>query len=245
MRSFKRLIVITLLILLIIATGFIIWANTPPDPMTEAINAMKSSTEVQVSDEPWIVFEPAGVPASTGLILYPGGRVDPRAYAPIARSIAQQGYKVVIVPMPLNLSVFNPSAAEPVIEAFPEIQHWAIGGHSLGGSMAANFAKNHPGMVQGLLLWASYPASSDDLSNSGLNVVSIFGSQDGLATGVKIEASRPLLPDDTTWISIKGGNHSQFGWYGEQAGDNPPMISRADQQSQMLNATLNLLKSLK
>ena len=105
---------------------------------------------------------------------------------------------MVIVDMPLNLAVLNPGAADKVMAAYPEIQHWAIGGHSLGGAMAANYAVNHPEQVQGLVLWAAYPASSDDLSSSNLRVVSIFGSLDGLATGEKIEASRPLLPADTT-----------------------------------------------
>lgn len=244
MRTLKRFLMITLVILFIAASVFVFWANTPPDPMNEAIVAMQSSSQVQVIDEPWIVFKPADMQAKTGLILYPGGRVDPRSYAPIARSIAEHGYLVVIVPMPLNLAVFDPNAAAQVIEAYPEIQNWVVGGHSLGGSMAANFAYNHTDKVDGLVLWASYPASGNDLSDSELRVVSIYGSQDGLATGDKIDASRPLLPDDTVWVSIEGGNHAQFGWYGDQAGDNPATISRTDQQNQMLGATLSLLGSL-
>ncbi len=193
----------------------------------------------------WLVFEPLASQPDTGFIIYPGGRVDPRAYAPTARQVAEHGYLVVIVRMPLNLAVFDPGAAEKVIAAYPAIQHWAVGGHSLGGAMAANFTSQHPGRVQGLVLWAAYPASSDDLSTSGLRVVSIFGSLDGLATSEKIDASRLLLPVDTTWVSIAGGNHAQFGWYGNQAGDNAAVISRGDQQTQVLAATLGLLESLK
>jgi predicted GH43/DUF377 family glycosyl hydrolase len=111
--------------------------------------------------------------------------------------------------------------------------------------MAARFAKTHPDSVQGLALWASYPASSDDLSHSGLHVVSIYASQDGLATGEKIEASRHLLPADTAWVQITGGNHAQFGWYGDQAGDHPASISRTDQQAQVVAATLAMLESLR
>ncbi|HEX9029997.1 MAG TPA: alpha/beta hydrolase, partial [Anaerolineales bacterium] len=113
------------------------------------------------------------------------------------------------------------------------------------GAMAATFARTHPGEVQGLALWAAYPATSDDLSRSGLRVVSIFGSLDGLATGEKIDASRPLLPANTTWVKIPGGDHAQFGWYGDQAGDNPASISRSDQQAQVVAATLGMLESLK
>ena len=74
------------------------------------------------------------------MIFYPGGRVDPRSYAPAARAIAAQGYLAVITPMPLNLAVFTPGRAAQVIAAYPEIHTWAIGGHSLGGAMAANFS---------------------------------------------------------------------------------------------------------
>ena len=118
----------------------------------------------------------------------------------------------------------------------------AVSSHS---PVSANFAKSHSNEVSGLVLWAAYPASGDDLSASGLRVVSIYGTLDGLSTGAKIDASRALLPTDTTWQAIKGGNHAQFGWYGDQAGDNPAAISRSDQQSQAVAATLALLESLK
>ena len=245
MRTFKRVVLIIVLILAVATAGFLVWAYTPAAAMPEALTALQSDNQVQVTDEGWMVFEPTGTQPDTGLILYPGGRVDARSYAPIARAIAQQGYLVVIVPMPLNLAVFGAGSAEEVIAAYPEIQHWAIGGHSLGGAMAANFAKSHGSEVDGLALWAAYPAYSDDLSSSGLQVVSIYGTRDGLATGEKIDASRPLLPADTTWTPIAGGNHAQFGWYGEQSGDNPSEISRTDQQTQIVAATIALLENLK
>jgi pimeloyl-ACP methyl ester carboxylesterase len=128
--------------------------------------------------------------------------------------------------------------------AYPEIDDWAVGGHSLGGAMAARFAYQNPAAVQGLVLWAAYPASTDDLSSQDVRVTSIYGTRDGLATGDKIAASRPLLPPDTTWVAIEGGNHAQFGWYGPQSGDNPATISREDQQAQIVAATLAQLLSL-
>jgi len=111
--------------------------------------------------------------------------------------------------------------------------------------MAANFAHSHPGVVQGLVLWASYPANSDNLSQSGLKVLSISGTLDGLSTPAKIAASHTLLPLDTTWVAIDGGDHAQFGWYGPQSGDNPANISRAEQQQAIIQATLAFLGSLK
>lgn len=240
----KKWLWLLLLIPLLALSGFVIWAETGPAPMPETQVALQSNAQVQVTTSPWLTFQPAGGQATTGLILYPGGRVDPGAYAPAAQAIAEQGFLVVIVPMPLNLAVISPGRAEAVMAAHPEIQNWAVGGHSLGGAMAANFARGHPADVQGLVLWAAYPASSDDLSASNLQVVSIYGTRDGLATGDKIEASRALLPADAQWVAIEGGNHAQFGWYGPQSGDNPASISRDQQQQEVIAATLDLLRSL-
>lgn len=245
-KSLRRLFLfIVSSIIFIGVSGFVLWSQTPARPMSETVAALQSSSQVIVTNSESITFTPAISNPTTGFIIYPGGRVDYRAYAPVAHQIAEMGYLVVIVPMPFNLAVFNPDAAQAIITAHPEIDHWAVGGHSLGGAMAANYASNHPGTVDGLILWASYPASSDDLSNSDLRVASIYATLDGLATGDKIDASRSLLPDNTTWVAVEGGNHAQFGWYGVQSGDNPATISRQAQQSQIVAATATLLESLR
>jgi pimeloyl-ACP methyl ester carboxylesterase len=244
-RVWPRILLGFLGLVIVVVLGFVIWGSIPAKPMPEALSALQSDEKVQVETGKWLVFKPLTSHLTTGFIFYPGGRVDYRAYAPAAHQIAALGYLVVIVHMPLNLAVFNPAAAAEVIAAFPEIQHWIVGGHSLGGSMAANFAHSHPGTVWGLVLWASYPAGSDDLSSSMMKVLSISGTLDGLSTPTKIETSRALLPADTIYVPIEGGDHAQFGWYGPQAGDNPATISREDQQNQIVQATLNFLAGLK
>lgn len=233
------------LLLVLTCAGFVIWGETPASALPEALTALQSDSAVTVSTGQWLVFTPAAVQPTTGFIFYPGARVEDRAYAPAAHQIAAQGYLVVIVRMPLNLAIFNVNAAQEVEAAYPQIHHWAIGGHSLGGAMAAAFAKDHPGAVEALIFWAAYPSAGDDLSQSRLHVVSIFGSQDGLATADKIEASRQWLPPDTVWVKIEGGNHAQFGWYGDQAGDHPASISRLAQQNEVVKATVTALESLK
>ena len=233
-------------VLILGGAGFVAWAEAVPAPEPTALAAMLSGPDVQVSTDRWLAFAPAGpLTATTGLVFYPGGKVDPRAYAPQAHAIAAAGFLVVIVPVPLHLAILAPEAAAPVLAAYPSISHWAVGGHSLGGVMAAHFAHAHPQSVQGLALWASYPQAGDDLSQRALAVVSISGSRDGLSTPAKIEASRPLLPASTTWVVIEGGNHGQFGWYGPQTGDNPAAIDHAAQQAQTVAATVALLQGLK
>jgi hypothetical protein len=244
MRKLKRWLGLLLLLFLLALVGFVVWASTPSSPMPEALAALQSDSQVRVETKPWLIFRPVAEEPIVGLILYPGGRVDPRAYAPAAWAIAAEGYLVVIVPMPLNLAFFGPNRAVEVLAAFPEVERWAIGGHSLGGAMAARFAHRQPSAVHGLVLWASYPAASDNLSAQELAVVSIYGTRDGLTTEEKIAASRPLLPAETRWVAIAGGNHAQFGWYGPQRSDNSATISRQAQQQEVIAATLILLVDL-
>jgi len=231
-----------LIIILIAAIGFTVWAMTPPQPEPTALTSLSASEIVDYQKSgAWLAFTPSGSEPKTGLILYPGGRVDPRAYAPHARAIAEAGFTVVIVPMPLNFAFLGINRADEVIDSFQSIDTWAIGGHSLGGAMAVEFADANPNLVDGLILWASYPAENTDLSDSDLAVLSIYASNDGLATPQDIEASRARLPKDTTWVEINGGNHAGFGWYGPQNGDGPLEISKAEQQGQIVFATVEFL----
>lgn len=240
-RRLLWLIPLTLLILLVV--GFLAWTTLfAAAPMAEAIKDTGASTTVAGTN--WLVFAPPAPNPTTGLIFYPGGLVDARAYAPAAQQIADAGYLVVIVPMPFKLAFFDAGHATAVMQAFPAVKHWALGGHSLGGAMAAQFAYQHPDQIAGLALWAAYPAANNSLADRALRVVSIYGTRDGLATGVKIDASRPLLPADTQFVAIEGGNHAQFGWYGKQSGDNDAAITREAQQSQAIAATIGLLHDL-
>ena len=244
MKMIKRLWWVLLGLPILVGVAFLLWANTAAMPMPEALAALASDARVHVETAPWLVFRPVNQDPTVGLILYPGGRVDPRAYAPTGRALAEEGHLVVIVPMPLNLAFFAPGRAAEVMAALPAIESWAVGGHSLGGAMAANFARSNPQAVHGLVLWAAYPAASDDLSGYQLAARSIYGTRDGLATPDEIDASRPMLPPDTQWTAVEGGNHAQFGWYGPQPGDNEATISREEQQAQIVVATLQLLLQL-
>lgn len=240
-RRYKVLLGI-LLALAVAFAGFLIWAETPPSPMPEAYDALKSDSSVTVSISNWLVFTPVSSNVSTGFIIYPGGRVDFRSYAPTAHAIAAEGYLVIIPQMPLNLAVFGVGTANDIIGHYPDISSWAIGGHSLGGTMAAQFAFENPSKIKGLVLWAAYPASGTDLSKSNLLVTTIHGSNDGLVSTAQIDDSLKLLPLLTVRVEIAGGNHAQFGWYGNQAGDNVATINRETQQNLTVTATTQLLE---
>ena len=242
-KILKVLLLGLLALLLIVVAGFVGWASFPLGPGEASLNALRSDSSVEVeTSRDWIVFQPTSQTASTGFIFYPGARIDFQSYAPLLKPLAENGYLVVLVRMPLSFAVFSPGKADDVITAFPQIRNWIIGGHSLGGAMAANYCYTHPGTAKGLVLWAAYPASSNSLADQLVKVVSIFGNRDGEVE--KIEASSSLLPPGTTWVKIKGGNHAQFGDYGPQPGDEEATISPQEQWDQVIAATEAFLDSI-
>lgn len=241
-KTFKKLGFI-LLGLIIIALIFIVsFFTTSYGPSTQAMANLEDSTLVDVTVDNFISFAPENTTATTGLIIYPGAKVEPEAYAPLANKIAQAGYEVIITPMPLNFAIFDSNAADEVISKFPNIKNWVISGHSLGGVMAAKYASENSN-IKGVIFYASYP-QGDELKDSNIEVASIYGSLDGVANLEKIVGSKDLLPASTTFVEITGGNHAQFGSYGEQSGDNPAEISVDEQIEKAANASIELLDKI-
>lgn len=187
-------------------------------------------------------MRPADSEPTRGLVFFQGALVDPRAYAKILQPIAEAGYLVSILKAPFDLPIADIGGVRSEIDAHPEVQWWAIGGHSLGGVAAATFASGSPRTTPALLLWASYPFSSLASVNE-LTVLSVSGTADGLTTPADVEASKAKLPSDTTYVAIEGAVHSYFGDYGEQRGDGTPTISREDAQQQIVAATLQWLNT--
>lgn len=227
----------------IAVVGLVLYFGTPSGGvMPEAKAALESDKVVHVSRERWIVFAPVSKTVTSGIIFYPGGRVAPEAYAPLARTLAESGSLAVIVPMPLNLAVLNADAATAVVVAYPQVSTWLIAGHSLGGSMAARYAHENPEGVDGLVMLAAYPEAHLDFRDQALAVATIYGDRDGLATVGEVENSFSQLPADAMKVLIKGGNHAGFGWYGDQQGDHPAQISRDVQRGQVVSAILSLMR---
>lgn len=244
MKIVKRVLAGLLAVILAGSLGFIVWASSAAQPTDAALQALKSDKMVSVSqEEGFVTFVPAGETPRAGFIFYPGGRVDHRAYAPLLREIAARGYFVALLDVRLNLAFFDINAADEVISKHPEVEHWAVGGHSLGGVAASSYASDHADFIDGVVLWASYPAD-DSLRTSGVRVLSIYGTLDGLALIENIEASKALLPANTEYVAIAGGNHGQFGAYGFQDGDNPASITAEDQWNLVADATANFLEKL-
>ncbi len=227
-------------VLVALAAGSLLWLQ-PFVASPVAVAAMTGASDVRVVDAPTrITLVPAATPRA-GLVFQPGARVDPRAYVPMLTKVAAAGYLVVIVKQPLGIGFLSIDAPAEIIAGSTGITRWAVGGHSLGGVAAASYAAKAD--IAGLLLWASYPASSI-ADRTALTVVSISGSADGLSTPVKVEAARSLLPSSTTYVVVTGGVHAYFGDYGPQPGDGSPQIDRAEAQQEIVTASVALLRAI-
>lgn len=225
-------------VVLLLVSGLLWLRPMAAEPV--AIAAMDDGRGVVVTvSRTRIELRPTGTVHRTGLVFYPGALVDPRAYVAMLRPMTEAGYPVVIVKAAYDIAFFDPNAPTSAIAADPATTRWVIGGHSLGGVVAAQYAGDgRPGVV-GLLLWASFPASS--IAAAPLTVTSISGGNDGLSTPAKIDAAKPLLPPSTRYVVIPGAVHADFGDYGEQPNDGQPAIPRAEAQAQIQQASLDLL----
>lgn len=222
----KKLVIIST-ILIILAVGIIAWLNDSYKPQTLAKEALVSDSLVEVNVGKNISFTPKNVKPTKGFIFYPGAKVEPEAYAPMCKEIAKEGYEVVIADMPFNLAIFSYKKAQKIINQYSDIETWVVGGHSLGGTMAAKFASEN-NTVDGVVLLASYPMG-DELKNMSKDVISIWGSKDGVVNFENLIKSKEKLPKDTTYVEIEGANHAQFGDYGQQKGDQDPTITKEEQ----------------
>lgn len=231
-------------ILIIAILGLFLWSKIGTYPAQDvALSALESTDRVTVTQDKTIVFTPVE-DTMTGLVFYPGGLVEPAAYAPVLHKIAEEGTLVIITPMPFNLAIFNTGAANAIIESYPEISTWILAGHSLGGASAGIYAENYPTTIDALALWDSYPPDSADLSDNELAVISIYGTTDGFPNTDNFDGKRGLLPADTQFVSIEGASHAQFGDYGPQNGDVVAALSLADQHERVAEIMLEFINQL-
>lgn len=178
----------------------------------------------------------------TLFILYPGGLVRPQAYVWLGVALAPLGVRTVIPIFPFDLAVTDPERAAkllPLAEGRPVF----VGGHSLGGAMAARFALKYTADLQGLILLGAYSAGSDDLSTLSLPTLVLAAQNDGLATLADVRAGADRLPAGTRLTVIRGAVHSFFGRYGPQRGDGMPTVSRPEAERQIVQAIRQFLAS--
>lgn len=238
----KHVVAITVtatIIIAILMTSFAIYVNDYYHADMDAITTFVSTRDIDYKtfNDNTIVFEPDN--ATKGFIFYPGGKVEYTAYIPLMQSCAEQDILCVLVEMPFNLAVFDINAADGIQEKYPQIEEWYIGGHSLGGSMAASYLSKHKNEYEGLILLGSY--STENFSDTTLKAISIYGSEDGVLNREKYVENKSNLPNDFTEIIISGGCHAYFGMYGKQKGDGNPKITYNEQIAMTAHAITNFI----
>ncbi len=221
--------------------------------MPEALDALDSTDEVTVSSQckeldcliemiennESFDFTPQGQEIKAGFIFYPG-KVDQRAYSPSAVEMAKQGIFVSQVPMDCFLALNGLTRADDVRAANPQITKWFVGGHSLGGTAAVQYALTDSGKsIDGVIIWDSVTDGTADMSGRDIPVLSIYTTENATNTPEDVQEYAKYLPEDTLYIQIDGGDHAQFAYYYDDV--NPATISREDQQNQVITATLDFI----
>jgi len=223
--------------------GWLFW-NAQAHGVDPAL--LRSTAAVAVSDSGSIVrFTPA-TPAGSGLIFLPGATIEPKAYAPLLRAVAEAGYPVALVRLPWRMA---PSAASravvwnriATVQTMDPTRRWILAGHSRGAALSAGFAGEHPDALAGLVLIATTHPRTVDLSALPIPVTKIYGTRDCVADSEEVLANAGMLPRATQWVRLEGANHRQFGWYGSQLGDCSATMTRSAQQARTLDALLAAL----
>jgi hypothetical protein len=237
----KKIILLVIIVLILsLVGGTVYYINDYYHAEETAVSLIATPKEnVVVTEENGVfTFKPQN--ATKGIIFYPGGKVEAESYAPLMDALAEEGVLSILVTMPGNLAVLNMNAADGICEQYPEIESWYMAGDSLGGSRAASYISVNADNFDGIILLASY--STADLSNSDLNVLSIYGSNDGVLNMEKYSEYKPNLPEDFNEFIIDGGCHAYFGAYGEQEGDKKATITREKQIEITVNGILQFIE---
>ncbi len=244
-KNLKIIGLLSLGILTAVVVIFVVWAKMVYKAESEKLAAAtdEKANDYRVTEKPdyWEIIPniPEAKSAkylNTALIFYPGAKVEPEAYF-YKLSVLSNGQvgkiKVFVTKPTLNLAVFSVNQADQVIKDHPEVKKWIVSGHSLGGAMGCEYAKNHAERISELWLFASY--CNSDISDLNLNVISVYGTLDGVLNTQNLSDNRKKLPSTATNVEIEGMNHAQFGNYGAQSGDAPPTKSDEDIRRELIN----------
>lgn len=237
-KRYKVLIIITSVILLLSLVLFF-WLNDYYKATTDVNDYLTSTDKIEIFNDEnnYLTFKPEN--PTSAIIFYPGGKVDSLAYAPLMFELAENGFLTILIKMPFNLAVFDINAASKVRDLYPNINNWYLSGHSLGGSMAASHLANNSDKYQGLILLGSY--STKDLSNLDIKTLSIYGENDNVLNKANYNKYITNLANLEELV-IEGGNHANFGYYGNQKGDGISIITRQEQIKITIDFIVNNIK---
>jgi len=232
----KKIKIIILIILAVIIIGAIFYINDYYHAEKVATECINGTENVNVSkiDQGLLLDGPGN---DTALIFYPGAKVEYTSYLPMLAKLSAKGVDCYLVEMPLNMAFFGKDSANDIIDD-GNYTHYIMSGHSLGGAMAASYV-NETNRSDGLVLFASY--ATGEISKP---VLSIYGSEDKVLNMKSYNESMDMYTGNFTEFVIDGGNHAQFGYYGNQSGDGSSTISAKTQQKESVNEILDFIHHL-
>ncbi len=226
----KKIIIVIVSILVLLTGGIIYYLNDYYHADETAIQYTKTAEEIDGN----LYFE--GENKELGFIIYPGGKVESSAYSVLASKLNSYGYTTVIAEFPFNLGILNTDVANDIIEEENEIEQWVIIGHSLGGVSASMYAQETSNIL-GITFLASYPY--EDLSKGDLKCLSIIASEDKVLVNSDYQENKDKFPSDFKEVIIDGGNHSGFGYYGQQKGDGESTITTEEQHDIVVSTIID------
>ncbi len=236
MRKNRRLLFIIIVVVLLPLLLFLLYSSDYYRADETAEKAMTGTDQVNVSEirEGWLFDGPGN---ATGMVFYPGGKVEETAYAPLLSKLAENGIDVYLMKMPFHLVFFGLNKADDIINAY-QYDHWYIAGHSLGGVGAGFYADRNSDRLDGIILLASYTTKKMD---DDLITVSVYGTEDGVLNREGYQKNLENVSAHFTEHVIKGGNHAQFGSYGPQKKDKEAKISAPEQVEETVNAFMDAI----
>lgn len=230
----RKLKIGIILFLIVFFGGFFVYAQFyyhAEETATQYLNGTDDVNVTKISNGLFL----DGYGNDTAVIFYPGAKVEYTSYLPLFTDLASKGIDCYLVEVPFNLAFFGIGSADEIISN-SNYNHYFMAGHSLGGAMASNYVNGTDKNITGLIYLSSH-------SSVGVNVpvLSIRGTNDGVINLESYHEARPNFMNNFTEVLINGGNHANFGYYGNQSGDNPANISAESQQDQSVDAILKFI----
>ena len=233
----KYLVIGIVVVIAIIVLACCIYLNKYYKAGIDAKKALKGTETVEVSKiDAGYFFDGPGT--DSALIFYPGGKVEASAYAPLMSKLANAGVDCFLLKVSHNLAILDQNKADMVLDSKYKYNNWYLSGHSLGGVVASEYAIKHDTRVKGLILLAAYPNSK---VGNNIKMLSIYGSRDGVLNMKKYSKAKKYKSINFEEVIITGGNHSNFGDYGFQKGDNEPYFNRSWQQDITVEHIINFI----
>lgn len=228
-KLIRTIILCSFVLLAALAVYFVVYVSDYYHSDDYSNSILTNTAQIQAFDNMWAFYPEADTDRKVGFIFYPGGKVEATAYSPLLSKLTKEGITCILLEMPFHLAVFDVNAAEEVYPRFPDINTWYIGGHSLGGAMASSYADQSSKDLSGMILLGAY-----SVGDGSVPTLAIYGSQDQVLDKTKLESTR-------NQYLIEGGNHANFGNYGNQEGDGIATITKEEQQQMTVDSILNFI----